>query len=76
MKILKKRLRIVKSVDIMAEKKTVQHTSKTIESMQKLFELMLSGKLDELIKYCNSDPVFINCWGMPSHFSVFKKSNE
>jgi len=66
-------IQVINSREILATEKTIRHTQQTIKSLQKLLQLMASGEPDEMINFCNSDPHFINCWGMPSHFAVFRK---
>lgn len=45
----------------------------SIESMQKVFELIKKDSTDELIKFCSTDSSFISDWGNITHYAVFSK---
>lgn len=42
-------------------------------SIDKIFKILIKGDTGGLIKFCNSDPLFIRSWGQPYHCVVFRK---
>lgn len=45
-----------------------------LESIRRIFELLIAADTGGLISFCNSDRTFIKSWGLPSHFAVFRKN--
>jgi len=48
-------------------------TLKTIYSIKYILHLLKQGGPTDLIEFCNNDQPFIQSWGMPSQFAVFRK---
>ena len=52
-------------------------TSAIVALLSKLegaMRLIGEGKVDDLIRFTNTDRDFIDAWGLPVHFSVFRKA--
>lgn len=45
-----------------------------LECFIKIFTELKTNNFKQLITICNADRVFINCWGMPCHYAVFRKN--
>lgn len=52
------------------EKKEVLQS---LESIHKILNMIDQKDIKSLISFCNSDRAFIQSWGLPHHFAVFKK---
>lgn len=48
-------------------------TFELLNSIRKIFNMLVTEDIDGLIALCNSDSVFINSWGQPCHFAVFAR---
>jgi len=58
---------------VVAQPQEITETLHTIHSLQSLLDLLMQGKVEELIAFCNRDHGFIQGWGMTQHFAVFQK---
>ena len=70
---LQKIKEIVSSQYVLSDKGDAEETVRMISSIQTILKLLISGKTDEVIEFCNKDESFIKNWGMPLHVSVFQK---
>ena len=66
--------KFINSNKILVDPKETIDTVQTIQSIQHIFQLLVEGKVNDVIEFCNKDKPFINSWGIPSHFAVFKKN--
>lgn len=46
----------------------------SLESIHKILNMIDQKDIKSLISFCNSDRAFIQSWGLPNHFAVFKKN--
>lgn len=67
---------LLRSPKVIADKGNVERALAALESLRKLLALLEQGRADAIAAFCNSDPVFIRTWGMPSHFAVFRKESD
>jgi len=65
--------KFINSNKILVDPKESVDTVQTIRSIQHIFQLLVEGKANDVIEFCNKDKPFISSWGMPSHFAVFRK---
>jgi len=49
---------------------------KLIVVLAEIFNILVKSDAKNLVKICNSSEAFINFWGQPNHFAVFRKENE
>jgi hypothetical protein len=47
-----------------------------LETLRQLFQLLRAGAIEPLVAFCNSNPAFIETWGVPGHFAVFRKTAD
>lgn len=59
-------------VESLKDKKEV---FKLLECLVKMFAALKINDFKQLIKICNGNREFINSWGMPCHYAVFRKTN-
>ena len=45
-----------------------------IRGLQQLLRWLAAGEAERVMQWCNTDPAFIACWGLPHHFAVFRKA--
>lgn len=64
---------LIGSLAVIAEPEDTIKTLQLIESVRNILRLLASGEVDELIRFCNTDQAFIQTWGAPAHFAVFRK---
>ncbi len=50
--------------------------SPLLTGLAKAFTLLSEDDFDGLTKYCAHDPAFIQCWGTPVHFAVFRRDGS
>jgi hypothetical protein len=62
---------VLDSDRVIANPSEVAETIAFIRVIQKIFNCLGQGMIDEVVNLCNSDQSFINTWGTPSHFAVF-----
>lgn len=67
---------MVNNVIIADSKEDKLEALQLLESIKKIFELLIAADPDTLITFCNSDSTFIKSWGMPNHFAVFHKNRD
>ena len=60
--------------ETIADTEDLKATLLILKSIKNIFKLISQQNIEELIKFCNDDKEFINCWGVPSHFAVFCKT--
>ncbi|MBI3875294.1 MAG: hypothetical protein HY300_04920, partial [Verrucomicrobia bacterium] len=65
---------LLKSDAVLAEPSDTGMSLRTLDSYQRLMPLLIEGKPERLVEFCNADEGFIRTWGMPSHFAVFQKA--
>jgi hypothetical protein len=46
----------------------------TIDMLRRLLATLAEGSSDRIAAFCAEDQAFIESWGMPAHFAVFRKS--
>ncbi|MFM8468993.1 MAG: class I SAM-dependent methyltransferase [Limisphaerales bacterium] len=46
----------------------------TVASLRQLLRLLAAGEAATFVRFCNEDRAFIEAWGMPSHFAVFRRA--
>ena len=66
--------RILGSDSVWAEPRDTATALRAVESTQRILQFLSADAIDALIAFCNTDPGFIETWGMPSHFAVFQKA--
>lgn len=49
-------------------------TAETLAMLDELFDVLDDGSPDAIVTFCNSAPAFIDAWGTPSHFAVFRRA--
>jgi methyltransferase family protein len=47
---------------------------RTVNCFQRLLSLLRQGSPHKLVQFCTRNRAFIQSWGMPSHFAVFRKT--
>lgn len=67
---------VLSSESVLAEERDTAMALNAVRSTQNILQLLMSDALNELIAFCNTDPGFIEAWGMPSHFAVFQKARS
>jgi len=65
--------KVLGSDSVLAEERDTAAALKGAKSTQNILQLLTSSAVDDLVTFCNTDPGFIETWGMPSHFAVFQK---
>ena len=65
--------RLIDSTEVMADVQDTAYTLQAIRSVKHILRLLGSGEVENLIRFCDSDPAFIRTWGTPAHFAVFKR---
>jgi Methyltransferase domain len=65
--------RVLGSDSVFADPQDTATTLRAIDSTQRILQFLSADAIDALIAFCNTDPGFIETWGMPSHFAVFQK---
>ena len=73
---LSKLTKTINSNEVLSEEQGTTKTLQTIRSMQHILHLLAASAVDDVITFCNNDQAFIQSWGMPSHFAVFRKGNS
>lgn len=66
---------VIASQNVLADSEA--HRQKTIDlidSLRKLIVLLIQGNAGKIVTFCNSDEPFIQSWGVPGHFAVFKRT--
>jgi len=48
----------------------------TVAMLRSLLELLACGSADEIRMFANADRAFVESWGMPSHFAVFRRDDR
>jgi hypothetical protein len=47
---------------------------RALESITTIMSTLRKGSIDGIVRFCNTDSAWIETWGMPNHFAVFRKS--
>ena len=47
--------------------------AESLKCIRHILTLLPQKKTDKIIACANSDPGFINTWGVPTHYAVFRK---
>jgi len=68
--------RVLNSETVLADEHDTTTALSAVKSTQHILQLLMTGALDELIAFCNTDSGFIETWGMPSQFAVFRKAHS
>ena len=58
---------------VLAAPGDTERSLETIDMLRCLLPILEAGDPDELAAFCNGDDAFVNSWGMPSHFAVFRQ---
>lgn len=64
---------LVVSEAVFGPEEAKKSTVAAIRSMQTILRLLDKGAASELVAFCNQDQAFLQSWGTPSHFAVFRK---
>ena len=65
----------IKQESIVADSaKDKEDVSGIIESLLKILILLREKDIPQLTDFCSSDPAFIDFWGQPCHYAVFRKN--
>jgi hypothetical protein len=51
-----------------------ERSLQTVASLRQLLRVLAAGEATAITRFCNEDPAFIEAWGMPSHFAVFRRA--
>jgi hypothetical protein len=65
--------RALRSSDVLSRPGGVERSLATVESVRRLLALLADGSVAELEAFCGSDAGFIESWGSPAHFAVFRR---
>lgn len=66
-------LRLTDTLQFVAEKEDLATARASLASFQRAFQLLQELDLTALQQFTNSDQAFLQTWGMPAHFAVFRK---
>ena len=51
-----------------------ERSRQTVTCLRQLLRVLAGGDAAALARFCNEDRAFIEAWGMPSHFAVFRRA--
>lgn len=51
-----------------------ERSLQTVACLRALLRVLAAGEAAALARFCNEDRAFIEAWGMPSHFAVFRRA--
>ncbi|VEN74513.1 conserved hypothetical protein [Candidatus Desulfarcum epimagneticum] len=60
---------------LLTDSDNVKYLFQITEIIKEILKLLNEGDIKKIIHFCNSNKIFINMWGMPTHFSVFQKNS-
>ena len=58
----------------MAAPADTERSLQTVASLRQLLRVLAGGEGAAIVRFCNQDRAFIEAWGMPSHFAVFRRA--
>lgn len=58
----------------MAVPADTERSLQTVASLRELLRLQAAGDAGAIAHFCNQDRAFLEAWGMPSHFAVFRRA--
>lgn len=64
---------ILSSGKVVGLEEDIQKARALTVSLEKLFDLLVHAKAEEIVDFCNRDAAFLENWGSPAHATVFRK---
>lgn len=61
---------------MLADPADTRRSIAAVDMLRRLLRVLGDGVPEQIVSFCNSDPAFIEAWGLPSHFAVFRKLPE